>query len=200
MPVVNPIYRISTISFGNKNNQNSPVVTKRSHAGLYTGLAAASVHGLSDILATKFLEKAGVNFQKSAYAKYFAIPFVATSFIATGFLTDKLIQAKNKEYNNKIAGKTTQEAIALDKRGRATKKGNPYYNSNTGKKSGAVIGTIMLPLLKMITSKNLGSIRLNAIYAVGGLIGGTILGAVTDKFANKMARKNADKAYQTPNT
>lgn len=120
--------------------------------------------------------------------KYFLPAFTFVS-VGAGYIIDKKINGKHSDLaNNKIG--------LEDKRVEKSKNDNLYYRSNIGKKLGALIGAVSLPVLTVVcnlaTKKPVNFKRL-LVDASFGALSGFEFGATVDFFANKSAKKHAEK-------
>ena len=197
------------------------------HAGLKTGIAvagagtlykvtvASSANGIFDKakgfineLASTIGEdaaeglKAGLSdagdLIKSAKKRYYwTIPVTMGTYAGCGALVDKFINDKRANFTKNTQNKDVKDIIANNSDAELSRNGNVYQKSNTGKKYGAALGVVALPVLNAINSVIKGSYKFSLIgtgfsIAIGAL-GGLTLGAITDHYSNKGAKKFVEK-------
>ena len=127
---------------------------------------------------------------------WITIPLGVAIIIGCGALVDKLINKKNKDLAEQVKSKPAKEILEENDNVEVSKNGNLYYKSNTGMKTGPLIGAIVAPISSMVALK-IAKFRIHPILAITGLIqgalGGLLLGSITDYCSNKAAEKYADK-------
>lgn len=127
---------------------------------------------------------------------WITIPLGVAIIIGCGALVDKLINKKHTDLAEQVKSKPAKEILEENDNVEVSKNGNLYYKSNTGMKTGPLIGAIVAPISSMVALK-IAKFRIHPILAITGLIqgaiGGLLLGSITDYCSNKAAEKYADK-------
>ena len=127
---------------------------------------------------------------------WITIPLGVAIIIGCGALVDKLINKKHTDLAEQVKSKPAKEILEENDNVEVSKNGNLYYKSNTGMKTGPLIGVIVAPISSMVALK-IAKFRIHPILAITGLIqgalGGLLLGSITDYCSNKAAEKYADK-------
>lgn len=135
---------------------------------------------------------------KSAKKRYYwTIPVTMAVYAGCGALVDKFINDKRADFDKNTQGKDSKEILKNNNDAELTRDGNVYQKSNIGKKYGAAIGVVALPVLNAINKAIKGashfSFKMLAFNMIVGALGGLTLGAITDHYANKGAKNFADK-------
>jgi hypothetical protein len=207
----------------NEEKKTEAPNTFLTHAGVKTGAAVAGAGVLYNLtagsLASSLVNRAGgfigsmmgveeaeqvkselneaTDILKSAKKKYYwTIPVTMAVYAGCGALVDKFINDKRADFDKKVQGKDTKDVVKDNPDADLTRNGNVYQKSNTGKKYGAAIGVVALPVLKAINKAIKGtshfSVKLLLVQMAAGALGGLTLGAITDHYANKGAKNFVD--------
>ncbi len=216
-------YRVTPARVAFKGNDENQVQTQpfKTHAGLKTGTVYATICALSALGTNKIASAIGkigeevarenadeIGEQtareirqnskaiKTAIGKSkYTIPLSIAVSLACGAIVDSVINKKQDKFAQKVNENGKNATLQEEDRAELTKRQNIYYNSNTGKKLGTLLGMVALPALNATTkaiAKAKGGMGILS-SAIIGTIGGFILGAITDACANKAAKKHADK-------
>ena len=223
LSVQNSLSHTPQVSF--KQNDEKMDKPFETHAGLKTGAVVGGIGAASTLslyaLADKFV-KAGEkavsgtavemgeeaayeagNFLsevssalKSAGKKlWFTVPIGIAVYTGCGALIDKLTNDSRAKFAQDNAGKDTKEILKNNPDAELTRRGEAYQKTNIGKKYGALLGAVVLPLWKLAHSAITKTKSPFGIVTavVTGALGGLTLGAITDHYSNKGAVKHADK-------
>ena len=140
----------------------------------------------------EFIQKTKTSLKRTGIT----IPLSVAIIIGCGALVDKLINKKHTDLAEQVKSKPAKEILEENDNVEVSKNGNLYYKSNTGMKTGPLIGAIVAPISSMVALK-IAKFRIHPILAITGLIqgalGGLLLGSITDYCSNKAAEKYADK-------
>lgn len=140
----------------------------------------------------EFIQKTKTSLKRT----WITIPLGVAIIIGCGALVDKLINKKHTDLAEQVKSKPAKEILEENDNVEVSKNGNLYYKSNTGMKTGPLIGAIVAPISSMVALK-IAKFRIHPILAITGLIqgalGGLLLGSITDYCSNKAAEKYADK-------
>lgn len=140
----------------------------------------------------EFIQKTKTSLKRT----WITIPLGVAIIIGCGALVDKLINKKHTDLAEQVKSKPAKEILEENDNVEVSKNGNLYYKSNTGMKTGPLIGAIVAPISSMVVLK-IAKFRIHPILAITGLIqgalGGLLLGSITDYCSNKAAEKYADK-------
>lgn len=143
--------------------------------------------GLKDIdEAFKEANKNGMRLKK------YAIPFALVAAACTlgcGMLVDNIRNKKAKETADYTAQVGVKNAIMNGDSVALSNKGRTYYDSNAGKKYGALLGAGCGLIESIMTAGKFKPIGL--LNMIPMAIGGLIMGAITDHYTNSSAKKNA---------
>lgn len=149
----------------------------KTHAGIKTG----AVYGGLEAIGGLFL----------GYPLY-ALAIIPVALLCGNYVDNK-INNQNAELSKKINTQDKKEIIEQNPNVESTRNGNLYNKPNIGKKTGAILGAIALPVLNIIQKgKHTNALGL-IISPIEGALGGLLLGAITDACASKGAQKEADK-------
>ena len=143
--------------------------------------------GLKDIdEAFKEANKNGMRLKK------YAIPFALVAAACTlgcGMLVDNIRNKKAKETADYTAQVGVKNAIMNGDSVALSNKNRTYYDSNAGKKYGALLGAGCGLIESIMTAGKFKPIGL--LNMIPMAIGGLIMGAITDHYTNNSAKKNA---------
>ena len=143
--------------------------------------------GLKDIdEAFKEANKKGMRLKK------YAIPFALVAAACTlgcGMLVDNIRNKKAKETADYTAQVGVKNAIMNGDSVALSNKNRTYYDSNAGKKYGALLGAGCGLIESIMTAGKFKPIGL--LNMIPMAIGGLIMGAITDHYTNNSAKKNA---------
>ncbi len=220
-------YKLAQSGISFKQNEEKKEQTPNSfttHAGLKTGATVAGagavytlttgsianglvnraksfvgelVDGIEAEQVKSELNEAG-DVLKSARKKYlWTVPVTIAAYAGCGALIDKFINDKRSDFAKNTQNKSTQDIVKDNNDAELTRNGKVYQKTNIGKKYGAALGVVALPVLNAINKAIKGtshfSFKMLAFNMVVGALGGLTLGAITDHYANKGAKKFADK-------
>ena len=124
--------------------------------------------------------------------KKFAIPFAliaAACTLGCGMLVDNIRNKKAQETADYTAQVGVRNAVMNGDSVVLSNKGRTYYDSNTGKKYGALLGAGCGLIESVMTAGKFKPIGL--LNMIPMAIGGLIMGAITDHYTNSSAKKNA---------
>ncbi len=130
--------------------------------------------------------------KQAARLKKLAIPFAAVAAACTlgcGMLVDSIRNKKAKETADFTAQVGVHNAMMNGDSVALSNKGRTYYDSNTGKKYGALLGAGCGLIESIMTAGKFKPIGL--LNMIPMAIGGLIMGAITDHYTNSSAKKNA---------
>lgn len=143
--------------------------------------------GLKDIdEAFKEANKNGMRLKK------YAIPFAliaAACTLGCGMLVDNIRNKKAQETADYTAQVGVRNAVMNGDSVALSNKGRTYYDSNAGKKYGALLGAGCGLIESIMTAGKFKPIGL--LNMIPMAIGGLIMGAITDHYTNSSAKKNA---------
>jgi F0F1-type ATP synthase assembly protein I len=160
------------------SNDNSQSYAKpfKTHAGLKTGVAFGVVEALCGFISGGLL-----------YA-----PVAILASAGCGALVDNQINKKHKNLAVDIDKYGKKEALKMNDKAELTRNENIYYCSNTGLKTGALLGAVANPLLGIARTRALPSVVGATFSVLTGIAGGALLGSITDYFSNNGAKEHAD--------
>ena len=124
--------------------------------------------------------------------KKFAIPFAliaAACTLGCGMLVDSIRNKKAQKTADYTAQVGVHNAVMNGDSVALSNKGRTYYDSNTGKKYGALLGAGCGLIESIMTAGKFKPIGL--LNMIPMAIGGLIMGAITDHYTNSSAKKNA---------
>ena len=213
------------VSFKQNEEKASDNKAFETHAGLKTGAIAGgigaastlSLYALADKLvksgkdaiaegaeelgkdavheAGNFFSEASAQLKAAGKKLWITIPIGLAVYSGCGALIDKLTNDSRAKFAQDNAGKDTKEILKNNSDAELTRGGEVYQKSSIGKKYGALLGAVVLPL--WAKSKSLITKAKSPVGIIGnvitGALGGLILGAITDHYSNKGAVKHADK-------
>lgn len=140
----------------------------------------------------EFIQKTKTSLKRT----WITLPLGVAIIIGCGALVDKLINKKHTDLAEQVKSKPSKEILEENDNVEVSKNGNLYYKSNTGMKTGPLIGAIVAPISSMVALK-IAKFRIHPILAITGVIqgaiGGLLLGSITDYCSNKAAEKYSDK-------
>lgn len=124
--------------------------------------------------------------------KKFAIPFAliaAACTLGCGMLVDNIRNKKAQTTADYTAQVGVHNAVMNGDSVALSNKGRTYYDSNTGKKYGALLGAGCGLIESIMSAGKFKPIGL--LNMIPMAIGGLIMGAITDHYTNSSAKKNA---------
>lgn len=130
--------------------------------------------------------------KQAARLKKFAIPFAliaAACTLGCGMLVDNIRNKKAQETADYTAQVGVRNAVMNGDSVALSNKGRTYYDSNAGKKYGALLGAGCGLIESIMTAGKFKPIGL--LNMIPMAIGGLIMGAITDHYTNSSAKKNA---------
>ena len=153
-------------------------------SGMEDVFKAFGVKDLDDALNKA--NKSGIRMKK------YAIPFAliaAACTLGCGMLVDNIRNKKAKETADYTAQVGVHNALMNGDSVALSNKGRTYYDSNVGKKYGALLGAGCGLIESIMSAGKFKPIGL--LNMIPMAIGGLIMGAITDHCTNNSAKKNA---------
>ncbi len=157
-------------------------------SGLEDVYKAFGVKDINKVLNEEYKQKN----KQGARLKKLAIPFAlvaAACSLGCGMLVDNIRNKKAKETADFTAKVGVRNAIMNGDSVALSNKGRTYYDSNVGKKYGALLGAGCGLIESVMSAGKFKPIGL--LNMIPMAIGGLIMGAITDHFTNSNAKKNA---------
>ncbi len=169
-------YRVtpSRISF-QSNETNTPAQEKpvnkpyKTSAGLKTGAVYGGIEAIGGLIMGMPL---------------YSLAVIPVALLCGNYIDSK-INNQNAELSKKIKTQDRKEIIEQNPNVESTRNGNFYNKSNIGKKTGAILGAIAMPVLNIIQKGKYTNALGLIISPIEGVLGGLLLGAITDACANK---------------
>lgn len=157
-------------------------------SGLEDVYKAFGVKDINKVLNEEYKQKN----KQGARLKKLAIPFAVVAAACTlgcGMLVDNIRNKKAKETADFTAKVGVRNAIMNGDSVALSNKGRTYYDSNVGKKYGALLGAGCGLIDSVMSTGKFKPVGL--LNMIPMAIGGLIMGAITDHFTNSNAKKNA---------
>lgn len=176
-------YRVTPSRISFKSNETNTTVQEKpvnkpykTNAGLKTGAVYGGMEAIGGLLMGM---------------PVYSLAVLPVALVCGNYIDNK-INKQNAELAKKVATQDRKEIIDQNQNVEVTRNGNLYNKSNIGKKTGAILGILAMPVLRGCQLKEIHILGILAAL-VEGALGGLILGAITDAFANKKAKEHADK-------
>ena len=216
MTTVAPVAMQRNINFKGIYQSENGVPYHKSNTGLITGSGIGGLGALSHLSmgsvvdSLKKSHNTGVvniteeELRNMEKMKKYAIPFAliaAAMSIGCGVIVDNIRNKKAAETADVVASsKNINEAFMRDENLQVDKYGLPYHHSNTGTKSGALLGAacgIAHGAMSSVTSKSATNIIIMNVLsgAATMALAGWGVGALYDKTVNGKAQDASMKIY-----
>lgn len=159
----------------------------KTNSGLKIGSAIAAI----DVASVLFFSPKGIKNNLASIA----LPIITN--LGCGAIVDAVRNKKSAKVAEQIKQNGLNNALIDNEKIMLSRKGNGYYESNTGAKLGGWLGLacglLQLPLLKQRDfGGTKGETALGIVIGLGlTALGGYLLGKLSDNKANKDARKHA---------
>lgn len=177
-------YRITSPRISFQANEETGVTQEKkvnkpykTHAGIKTGAVYGGLEAIGGLLMG---------------APLYSLAVIPVALLCGNYVDNK-INNQNAELSKKINTQDRKEIIEQNPNVESTRNGNLYNKPNIGKKAGAILGAIAMPVLNIIQKGKHTNVLGLIISPIGGALGGLLLGAITDACASKGAKEAADK-------